>query len=371
MPHASVSKLVSRRDRQAITCPPARYGKDVIVSVTRRYSPSLSRHRLKKVTFVTVLTARAKKKVPTPLKKKLQPYNLRKLRFLRLFPLRRQLAELDFPEVGNRPTTTGGSPSPNSAASAPLDGNSQDFRITGTPAPARTLSSAIGARRGGIGFGDRRTMANRVTTRTATAVNAVALLTSRPATLGFHRNGLTIDMGESTIYEDRAPTPTQKAGLEARRAQLQAALEPSTDAASTKAMLAMLASMPARTGEQAELKMRGEAYRMALDDLPAWAIECEARRVIRGETKLGRTFAPTPAEFREIVSDSLASLRSEITLIDDILRAKVVPAPADIYRKAETPRPALPDKSGSVGAWSENLVKDLEARKARRLGEAA
>lgn len=136
----------------------------------------------------------------------------------------------------------------------------------------------------------------------------------------------------------------------------------------------MLASMPARSGEQAELKMRGEGYRMALDDLPAWAIEREAKRVIRGETKLGRTFAPTPAEFREVVSDSLAEFRTELALLDDLLRAKVIPAPPDIYRKADGPRPALRAPSGSVGAWSQELVDDLAKRAALRSklnGEAA
>ena len=82
--------------------------------------------------------------------------------------------------------------------------------------------------------------------------------------------------------------------------------------------------------------IRGEAYRIAINDLPAWAIEKAAMRFIRGDTPHPKTFAPSTAIFREFALTLLAGIREEIDLIQDILRAKVIPAPPDLYR---LPRP--------------------------------
>ena len=46
---------------------------------------------------------------------------------------------------------------------------------------------------------------------TTTGGKGAGLSTSRPASLGFHRNGLMLEMGEATIYEDRVPTEAQRA----------------------------------------------------------------------------------------------------------------------------------------------------------------
>lgn len=217
-------------------------------------------------------------------------------------------------------------------------------------------------------------MAQEITKHSGGRISVVELSTSRPAFLLHNRNGLTIFEGEATIYEDRAPTSQQRTVLKARAEQLKAALAPSVDAQATKAMLAMLASMPAQGGDQETVKLRGEAYRYALDDMPAWAIERMAKKVIRGESKADRRFAPTPPEFREIVSDSLAEIRNELALIEDILRAKVIPAPEPLYR---LPKPGAlkyaevaGERVGASNEWSSpftpELIDDLRKRKERR-----
>jgi hypothetical protein len=143
------------------------------------------------------------------------------------------------------------------------------------------------------------------------------------------------------------------------------------------ALVVMLSSMPSQAADATDIKLRAVAYDMALDDLPAWAIERAARRFVLGETPFGKTFAPTPAIFREFVLDMLAPYRAEMDLIGDILRAKVIPAPPDIYR---LPRPGTlkwsdikPEErighepEPPIGKHvTDDFMADLKARMARR-----
>lgn len=189
-------------------------------------------------------------------------------------------------------------------------------------------------------------------------------------------------MGEATIYADRAPTPTQREALEARQSRLEAAIAPPTRESgpqALRAVMVMLAGMPSQGGGDLDMELRGEAMMMAIDDLPGWAILAQARRVIRGETKLPRKFAPTPAEFREVVSDSLAPIRAELSEIDYILHAKIIPAPPPMYLPNEPGARTYPEVMrgpiNSVPIFSESMLKDLAERRAKRAaqerGEAA
>jgi hypothetical protein len=208
-------------------------------------------------------------------------------------------------------------------------------------------------------------------------ISEVTLATSRPRSLHFHRNGLTLEMGEATIYEDRAPTEAQRADLKSHFDRLTEALKPSTSKPAHMALLAMLASMPSQALDTTDTKLRAVGYNMAIEDLPAWAIERAARRFVLGETPHGKTFAPTPAIFREFVLEMLTPYRAEMDLIGDILRAKVVPAPKDIYR---LPRPGTlkwsdiqpeerigHDPEPPIGKHiTDDFMADLKTRMARR-----
>jgi hypothetical protein len=211
---------------------------------------------------------------------------------------------------------------------------------------------------------------------TTTGGKGAGLSTSRPASLGFHRNGLTLEMGEAKIFEDRVPTEAQKAILLARANDLRAGLEPSVSAGSSRALLLML-TMPSQSGDTSDMKLRGEAYRIAIEDLPAWAVEQAAKRFIRGDTPHPKTFAPSTAIFRDFVLSLLVGLREELDLIQDILRAKVIPAPPDLYR---LPRPGIlkwsdikpeervgHDPEPPIGKHiTDDFMDDLKARMARR-----
>ena len=205
--------------------------------------------------------------------------------------------------------------------------------------------------------------------------------TSRPATLGWRRNGLTVEMGEATIYADRAPNEAQKSILSTRLADLQAALKPGVSKGSSKALVAMM-SMPTQSVDGLDLGIRGDAYRIATNDLPAWAIEKAAIRFIRGDTPHPRTFAPSTAIFREFALTLLTGIREEIELISDILRAKVIPAPPDLYR---LPRPGAlkwtdikpEERVGHVPEpligkhITDDFMTDLKNRMERRLATEA
>lgn len=215
-------------------------------------------------------------------------------------------------------------------------------------------------------------MAKEVSARpAATAVSLIELARSRPAFLGWCRNGLIDHMGDLTIFEDRAPTPERRETLESRASQLRAALAPSFDGPAARMVLTMLSAMPAQSGGEIDTEMRGDAFRIALRDLPAWAIEREATRVIRGESRLGARFAPTPAEFREAISDSLASIRVELRQIEDVLRARIIPPPPE-HPKLPPTRHLVSDaaEAPALRSYSEVMLKDLAERKAKREAEA-
>jgi hypothetical protein len=157
---------------------------------------------------------------------------------------------------------------------------------------------------------------------------------------------------------------------------LQAALKPGVSKGSSKALLVMM-SMPTQWADTIDLEIRGEAYRIATNDLPAWAIEKAAIRFIRGDTPYPKTFAPSTAIFREFALSLLTGIREEIELVGDILRAKVIPAPKDIYR---LPRPGTlkwsdikPEErvghepEPPIGKHiTDDFMADLKARMARR-----
>jgi hypothetical protein len=148
------------------------------------------------------------------------------------------------------------------------------------------------------------------------------------------------------------------------------------------ALVVMLSSMPSQTQDATDTKLRAVGYHMATEDFPAWAIDRAAKRFVLGDTPYGKTFAPTPGVFREFVLDMLAPYQAERDLIGDILRAKVIPAPPDLYR---LPRPGAlkwtdigpEERVGHVPEppigkhITEDFMADLEARRERRLAAEA
>lgn len=172
-------------------------------------------------------------------------------------------------------------------------------------------------------------MGSEITKAGDGAISVHALKASRPGFLSFCRNGLMVEHGEATIFSDRTPTPRQRETLVARVASLTGALAPSWTRTTGDAIAMMLTVLPSQAGSATDDKVRGAAYRMALDGLPAWAIEAEAVAMIRAN----RHWAPTPGEFRHAVSNALADVRVELRQINEILGARVI-APPNFTRQA-------------------------------------
>lgn len=61
----------------------------------------------------------------------------------------------------------------------------------------------------------------------------------------------------------------------------------------------LLASFPAKDASENAVQARVAGYRIALDDVPSWAVEAAAKRWIRGDGMTPARFAPTPPELRQ------------------------------------------------------------------------
>lgn len=70
----------------------------------------------------------------------------------------------------------------------------------------------------------------------------------------------------------------------------------------------------------------GMGFLLALRDLPAWAIQEAAARIVRGDAGLSKVYAPTPAEMRAVVFAIYAPARWHKRRLEMLLAAEVVGA---------------------------------------------
>lgn len=68
----------------------------------------------------------------------------------------------------------------------------------------------------------------------------------------------------------------------------------------------------------------GMGFLLALRDLPAWAIQEAAARIVRGDAGLSKVYAPTPAEFREVAGGIAVKARWHKRRLEMLLAAEVV-----------------------------------------------
>jgi hypothetical protein len=87
----------------------------------------------------------------------------------------------------------------------------------------------------------------------------------------------------------------------------------------TKLMLALPASTQNETGVEAT----GEAFQMALDDVPTWAVASAARRWYRGECGegFGYHWRPAPAELRRVAMVEKAKVEHRASTLRKVLAA--------------------------------------------------
>lgn len=142
-------------------------------------------------------------------------------------------------------------------------------------------------------------------------------------------------------------TARQRQEITAKREQIVLALDAGRFASQRTAVIAkVLLSYPSAQAGELSAAARGEAYRDALDDMPAWAIAEAIKRWNRGQAgEHNYSFAPAPAVLRKIVDGILAPYRVALDKVDTVINAttideamKPTPAAAPLSIEPKLPR---------------------------------
>ncbi|KQP61076.1 hypothetical protein ASF39_15505 [Methylobacterium sp. Leaf108] len=142
----------------------------------------------------------------------------------------------------------------------------------------------------------------------------------------------------ATIPRSKMPTGPQRAAIARRIEDLHAASMPGP-IASTLAVIGAIVNRNAAARQDADLAdIEIEAYRDALDDLPAWAVREALRRWRRGEVGGDRRnldFAPKEHRLRSIALSIEAVVRGQIVRLQRLLEAEEEPErPTEAEREA-------------------------------------
>lgn len=132
-----------------------------------------------------------------------------------------------------------------------------------------------------------------------------------------------------TLPADLMPTAAQRAAIANHVSSLNSLLRQTPlngdeyDAAMLAVLTKMLWVLPAAKTTELAAEARGEAYMMALDDVPVWAVEEAIRKWYRGQHGAGDDYhwAPDPARLRELAMSEAWVLRGQIIELETILGA--------------------------------------------------
>jgi hypothetical protein len=105
-----------------------------------------------------------------------------------------------------------------------------------------------------------------------------------------------------------------------------------------------LLASPVANGTQEAGRARAEAYLVALDDIPPWAIAEAIKRWHRGECGHGYNYrwAPAPAELRELSNERLRPAKETIAHLEALLGALSL-------ERAMDPSPVDPEVTSESG----------------------
>lgn len=170
-----------------------------------------------------------------------------------------------------------------------------------------------------------------------------------------------------------APTQEQRRALQARRLELEKALDkPATklerDEFVTKMIAAFRLDLPDEDAEGFALN-----YIEALEGMPVWAVEKGFKIVMRGaDGRANLNYIPTPPEFTATVAKLVNPLRAERLTIHRILEADVYTEPTEEERARVKER--LSKMVAGMAARAEadeRAEKEAEFRKREAIEEAA
>lgn len=85
---------------------------------------------------------------------------------------------------------------------------------------------------------------------------------------------------------------------------------------------------PAGNVSEAVIDARSEAYEIALEDVPAWAVEAAAKRWIKGDVatlgdRPNLSFPPSPPQLRALALDEWAKARAALWRYRRLMAGKV------------------------------------------------
>lgn len=126
----------------------------------------------------------------------------------------------------------------------------------------------------------------------------------------------------------RALTPDERSILSQLVDDVAPLAEAKPDAfRSLKQVAKLLAVFPAGNFSEAVIDARSEAYEIALEDVPAWAVEAAAKRWIKGDVdalgdRPNLSFPPSPPQFRALALDEWAKARAALWRYRRLLDAK-------------------------------------------------
>lgn len=144
-------------------------------------------------------------------------------------------------------------------------------------------------------------------------------------------------------------TADQRLCIRQKIAELRAASEADNGTENRKARLALVGNLllayPIPNGTSEAGRARAEAYLVALEGVPPWAIAEAIRRWHRGECGQGYNYrwAPAPAELRQLSKERVRPASETIAHLESVLGAIALeramdPTPIDPEAKSESGR---------------------------------
>lgn len=112
------------------------------------------------------------------------------------------------------------------------------------------------------------------------------------------------------------------------------------------------AAFPAAEMSDAVAEANQEAYLVALEDVPGWALSAAYKRVLKGTSGLNPVFMPTPPQLRALADEATGPIRAYVVRLMKLLDARIEAAP--------------PERPADVGAIIANATKGLPESKRRR-----
>lgn len=156
-----------------------------------------------------------------------------------------------------------------------------------------------------------------------------------------------------TIPEASALTVGQRRTVEKMEARLGERLQPATDEQVAVTYSVLKSAFPGARLEPEEARANAAAYLMALDGVPAFALEEAVKQVLRGNAGINRSFMPTAPELRAIADRLALPARAHAVALRRLQEASVVTrAPAAPRELPEAVKAflATPFQSENTGA---------------------